>query len=262
MSAQGFAQQYLYTDPTIISNTYPLASTANNLRQAIYHPSNFPTAPNGNITAIYLLKENTNAANIVNLTVKLGYTTLQNYPTTSYITTGLQTVYSGNYNQPLVNGNYIKIILQTPFPYDSNQNFVLEISQTATASADAQVKIMQVNNNQVPSRTIFASLNNTTGTKQDRLPVLGLDIATQLGTQEQNFAIQDMIYPNPTSDVLNFKKVEEGSTYKIFNSIGSIIIQGNVKNKKVDVSSLIKGHYIISITEKGKEVINSKFTKN
>ena len=69
------------------------------------------------------------------------------------------------------------------------------------------------------------------------------------------------IYPNPVSDILNVTKVSDNATYKIYNAAGQLAISGNIKDGKINVTSLIKGAYVISIEDKGKENFNSKFIK-
>lgn len=69
------------------------------------------------------------------------------------------------------------------------------------------------------------------------------------------------IYPNPASDVLNVTKVSDKATYKIYSAAGQLVSNGNISGGKIVVSSLIKGAYVISIEDKGKETFNSKFIK-
>jgi hypothetical protein len=69
------------------------------------------------------------------------------------------------------------------------------------------------------------------------------------------------IYPNPVSDVLNVTKVSDKATYKIYSAAGQLAGSGNITNGKINVTSLVKGVYVISIEDKGKESFNSKFIK-
>jgi len=70
------------------------------------------------------------------------------------------------------------------------------------------------------------------------------------------------IYPNPASDVLNITKVSDKASYKIYGATGQLIKQGEVKNGQVVISELIKGGYVISVEERGKELFTAKFIKN
>jgi hypothetical protein len=69
------------------------------------------------------------------------------------------------------------------------------------------------------------------------------------------------IYPNPVSDILNVTKVSDKATYKIYSAAGQLASSGNISNGKINVTSLVKGAYVISIEDKGKESFNSKFIK-
>ena len=253
----GSAQQYLYTPPTEISNIYPFASNSNNLRQSIYYPSNFPTAPLGNITAIYLKAPAAVTPNVTNLTIKMGSTTISTFPNSSYMS-GLQTVYSGSYNQPSITGNYIKIGLQTPFPYDPTQNFIVELSQSGYS---AGFSIMQ-GSVDLTARTLFGNSGNTSGTVQARLPTMGFDLDVAMAATEVHNANGIQIYPNPVSDLLHFTKVEDGATYSLQDPAGRLISKGEISGQKtIDVSALRAGIYFISVTVKGETVLKSKFIK-
>lgn len=87
-------------------------------------------------------------------------------------------------------------------------------------------------------------------------------VAPTLSTSETavaNSGIQ--IYPNPATDFLNVTKVSDKATYKIYSAAGQLVGNGNISNGRINVSSLIKGAYVISIEDKGKENFNSKFIK-
>ncbi|WBV54748.1 M12 family metallo-peptidase [Chryseobacterium daecheongense] len=87
-------------------------------------------------------------------------------------------------------------------------------------------------------------------------------IASNLGTSDtaiKNDGIQ--IYPNPASDVLNITKVSDKAAYKIYSAAGQLVDSGNINGGKINVSALIKGGYVITIDDKGKDVFTSKFIK-
>ncbi|WP_210150455.1 M43 family zinc metalloprotease [Chryseobacterium scophthalmum] len=71
-----------------------------------------------------------------------------------------------------------------------------------------------------------------------------------LGTSEmikETFAI----YPNPTTDVLNITKVSNNAKFEIHNAVGQIVKAGEIKNNQVRVSELVRGTYIITVSDKG-----------
>ncbi|GEN76872.1 reprolysin-like metallopeptidase [Chryseobacterium hagamense] len=86
--------------------------------------------------------------------------------------------------------------------------------------------------------------------------------ATALSTNDVAGPKNDIqIYPNPVSDVLNITKVSDKAMYKIYSAAGQLVKQGNISGGQINVSELIKGGYVITIEEKGKEAFNSKFIK-
>lgn len=69
------------------------------------------------------------------------------------------------------------------------------------------------------------------------------------------------MYPNPVVDVINITKVSDKAAYKIYSAAGQLVKQGTINNGQINVSELIKGAYVISIDDKGKDTFTSKFIK-
>lgn len=89
-----------------------------------------------------------------------------------------------------------------------------------------------------------------------------VQIQLALGTSDVNAPNNGIqMYPNPASDVLNITKVSDKALYKIYNAAGQLVGDGNINNGKINVSSLLKGGYVITIDEKGKDQFRSKFIK-
>lgn len=59
------------------------------------------------------------------------------------------------------------------------------------------------------------------------------------------------VYPNPTSEYLNFIEIAADSPYVIYNMAGQVVLKGNLNNDQVDVSQLSPGVYIISVNNSG-----------
>jgi len=57
------------------------------------------------------------------------------------------------------------------------------------------------------------------------------------------------LYPNPAKDVINIKSnaQDEVSTVQVFNLLGKEVIQSEIKNNSLDVSSLSNGIYMLKI---------------
>jgi trimeric autotransporter adhesin len=86
--------------------------------------------------------------------------------------------------------------------------------------------------------------------------------ATALATSDIAGPKNDIqLYPNPVSDILNITKVSDKAAYKIYSAAGQLVRQGNINNGQINVSELIKGGYVITIEEKGKDLFSSKFIK-
>ena len=68
------------------------------------------------------------------------------------------------------------------------------------------------------------------------------------------------IYPNPASNILFIDGLKHNSTASIFDINGKILINKQIINNQIDISSLPNGFYIIKITEEG-ETGTLKFVK-
>ncbi|WP_172277240.1 BspA family leucine-rich repeat surface protein [Chryseobacterium sp. LAM-KRS1] len=82
-----------------------------------------------------------------------------------------------------------------------------------------------------------------------------------LSTSEVLSQNEIRIYPNPAADYIYIKNVKGFNTYKIFDMSGRIILQDLLNDEKINISSLIKGNYILQIITKDK-VQSLKFIKN
>ncbi|WP_165585136.1 T9SS type A sorting domain-containing protein [Chryseobacterium sp. FH2] len=67
-----------------------------------------------------------------------------------------------------------------------------------------------------------------------------------LSLKEENLTISK-IYPNPSRDYINFESKKEILQLKIYDSTGKIVSNKNLPNKRIDVSFLQKGNYLIFI---------------
>jgi hypothetical protein len=87
-------------------------------------------------------------------------------------------------------------------------------------------------------------------------------ITDVLATDEVSGPKNDIqIYPNPVSDILNITKVSDKAAYKIYSAAGQLVKHGTINNGQINVTELIKGAYVITIEDKGKEQFSSKFIK-
>ncbi|SIQ20090.1 Por secretion system C-terminal sorting domain-containing protein [Chryseobacterium sp. RU37D] len=87
-----------------------------------------------------------------------------------------------------------------------------------------------------------------------------------LGTDEINSNTKDdlvSIYPNPVQNNFTISSKDNLRSYEIFDESGRKVMSSSLKGNKqeVDISSLIKGNYIVSIETKQRK-INKKISKN
>lgn len=68
------------------------------------------------------------------------------------------------------------------------------------------------------------------------------------------------IYPNPAYNVLNVKSIGTKANYKIYNSVGQLILDGLIQDNKIDISKLVDGLYVLEIENNG-QFVQKKFIK-
>ena len=73
-------------------------------------------------------------------------------------------------------------------------------------------------------------------------------ITPQLSTREVSGS-DFMVYPNPVSDVLHITKVSDKTVYQIHSVSGQLVSSGLVRDNKVNVSHLVTGNYVITISD-------------
>ncbi len=85
---------------------------------------------------------------------------------------------------------------------------------------------------------------------------LGGDTCEISPVVEQEVAVPILIYPNPTSDLININTREGHSELKIFDTLGQLLLTKNINTQSsIDVSQLKAGIYLLSIeSENGKVV--------
>lgn len=81
-----------------------------------------------------------------------------------------------------------------------------------------------------------------------------------LSTLETSIKNEISIYPNPATDLIYIKNLKGLNNYKILDLSGRIVIQNFLDEDKINVSSLIKGNYILQIMSKN-NIRNFKFSK-
>jgi hypothetical protein len=67
------------------------------------------------------------------------------------------------------------------------------------------------------------------------------------------------VYPNPSSDVINFSTSINGK-FTISSIYGSIVKEGNLKNGKINITDISNGTYIVTVNN-GNQLYHAKFIK-
>lgn len=68
------------------------------------------------------------------------------------------------------------------------------------------------------------------------------------------------IYPNPADTFVDVKNLKEKADYKIYSADGRLVQSGKLDGQRINVASLVKGMYIITITSETK-TFNTKLIK-
>ncbi len=90
-----------------------------------------------------------------------------------------------------------------------------------------------------------------------KIEAINVNLSTSESTKVDNSLVS--IYPNPTSDFINWKSSVKINSVEVLDVTGKVL-KTNLKDNKIDVSDLVKGNYILKIkTEIGSE--SKKFLK-
>lgn len=76
----------------------------------------------------------------------------------------------------------------------------------------------------------------------------------------QNTKSEISIYPNPADTYVEIKNLKENADYKIYSADGRLVQNGKVNDQRINVASLLKGVYIITIQTESK-TYNTKLIK-
>lgn len=131
------------------------------------------------------------------------------------------------------------------------------LQNSISGNGDAKITMTATTNNNGSSRTASVIISGDSGVNTSTI------IVTQtgtLGTQESKTFVM-LLYPNPTSDVLNIQSHEKIIKAEIYDTTGKLILNSKVLDNKISVIKINKGLYFIKLyTEKS--VVTSKFIKD
>ncbi|MEN0048670.1 MAG: T9SS type A sorting domain-containing protein [Bacteroidota bacterium] len=64
-----------------------------------------------------------------------------------------------------------------------------------------------------------------------------------------NINSEIMVYPNPTTAILNLKNIADQTTYQVYDVLGRNLMQGQINSQQIDVRQLESGTYFLNILE-------------
>ncbi|KOP35965.1 DUF5074 domain-containing protein [Flavobacterium sp. WLB] len=143
-------------------------------------------------------------------------------------------------------------------------NLSLAIAKSVKSNSDAQIVTAVINEKdelvltpkKTGNATVVISFNSNGKFVEKSITVKA---SINLGTEEFT-KVKLAVYPNPVAEILNIQTEDEVLGVNVYDISGKAI-NAEVNNKQINVSSLIKGLYIINVvTDKASYV--QKFIKN
>ncbi|WPO82325.1 M12 family metallo-peptidase [Chryseobacterium sp. JJR-5R] len=241
--------------------------------------SGLPYCSAASTTAAVLYISKVQVANINNTSTGNTYTNFTTNPAlqinlvkgTSYPTTVTGSLTAANFAMVFIDYNRDGVFDATErvlnFPVANSSSFTGSFTVPTTGVVEGQTLRMRVLLGFAGSSNIGLSApaawvcgnNFNDGEVEDYNVIV---TATSLATHDVAGPKNDIqLYPNPVSDILNITKVSDKAAYKIYSAAGQLVRQGNISNGQINVSELIKGGYVITIEEKGRDAFTSKFIK-
>jgi Leucine-rich repeat (LRR) protein len=135
----------------------------------------------------------------------------------------------------------------------------LSVTYTSSNSSVASISGSTVTILKAGTVTITATqAGNDSWSQATAEQTLTITTATSIGDEKEDMLA---VYPNPTADVLYFNgKGSENMNISIFNLTGAKVWSGIVNNKKVNITQLPAGVYILKVSN-NKETLTIRFVK-
>jgi hypothetical protein len=97
------------------------------------------------------------------------------------------------------------------------------------------------------------------GENKARISVYKIDTSTSTSVTQYTDHID--IYPNPVTDILTLEGLGRQAEIRIFDLTGKKVFEQSITRNQVDLSTLDKGVYILSITDKNKQFFRRTIIK-
>lgn len=85
-----------------------------------------------------------------------------------------------------------------------------------------------------------------------------------LGVNQNNTTSNFTVYPNPSSDKINFEFANNNSTLSrayVYDLNGKLVLESEIKNNSININSLLKGSYILILKDVDNKTISQKIVK-
>jgi hypothetical protein len=109
---------------------------------------------------------------------------------------------------------------------------------------------MDMSDNGVPAQTVHKSIAIRVLYDSN---LSGLNTLTEEGL---------VVYPNPTSSILNLEGLHTTDKVQLLDLQGKLILSGNQQSKSLDISTLEKGVYLLRVSREGKHIQTVKILKD
>lgn len=259
-------------------NTYTSTADSNNRTASIYTSAELAGIANKSLTSIYFKRYSgavALAGSTPNFKVYLKETAATDFGSAaldwSTAITGATLVYDSNPTTALGSTvGYKEFVMTTPFQYSGTQNLAVFMEYSNPGASNTQMAweynytspcINTSNSNTTKFANSTGALQSSLGTSNYRRLLIGFNYSI-LSTNEVNLIKNDFtLNPNPAKDILNISSKSKISSAKVFDMNGKYH-EVNISEKSIDVSSLIKGTYILTLQFADGTKGEKKFIKN
>ncbi|MEM9338477.1 MAG: S8 family serine peptidase [Bacteroidota bacterium] len=121
------------------------------------------------------------------------------------------------------------------------------IDLSAYAGGGVQLRFVGTTGTSWSSDIAIDQLSLTGGTS---VTSSAYEITSAIESELSTLPLSAEIYPNPVIDnLLNVTASKEGLSYKVVNTLGQVILSGNLKGQSIDVSHVSSGIYMLELSD-------------
>lgn len=167
------------------------------------------------------------------------------------------------YNDPTYPTSWRTIPNGATSEYIAHKEVILLPGFTAEAGSNFVAKIVPCSSCEEEGRENRSVLNST---RYSHIDLSEIQARTSELKDQSEIKHNDgiILYPNPTTGQLNIQLSDSQdiiSKVEITNILGNKVLQSEMTNSQLDVSSLRNGIYILKVTTKQGKMLNAKFVK-